>query len=700
MSGIEENQIGSLSKWLISGGFKRLTIFLIFVLLMTFFFHFREQPRENVEVGKSAKRYVLAEIDFNFPDEEATQVLKQEAVKDIGPAYYIDEVQAKSLRFAIEKSLIEDHSWRSELPRTTYEEIDAILDAIENQLSTARFSSKRTLSRIKKLNLPFSDLYAVKIDSAASLLSLPECFWEDVRKNLETREEIHPETATHLIGLFSPHSWNISQDYAFEKKIKESVQSQIPQKYSHVDAGSHIVKPGEIVAPRHVMMLTHMAHALAKAKRPWSLLVLLGSFSLSLCMTWIGYFYLRVFNPALLYDTRKLLLLVIILILTALFAKSAEHLLLYECNHMNVVRFPLFVPLATLLIAVLIDCRIAFVSSLLLILFFETTLVVDSRPFFLINFLASIATIFFARKMHKRKEIFSVLGKVWLITVPLILAFNLSQSSRHVLFDLASSALFLAVISIIAIGLLPLFEVIFHVMTDMMLMEYMDPNNELLRRLSLEAPGTYQHCLVVGNIAEAGARAIKANALFCRVATLYHDIGKLFNPHYFTENQLGGFNIHQLLTPQESTHVIITHVAEGEALARKFRLPQSFIDIISEHHGTTMVYYFYCKQVEQVGGDPTKVNEKLFRYAGPKPHSKESGIIMIADTVEAASRSMDNPTEEAVKQMVDQLIDEKIEDGQFDECQLTFDEIGRVKKAIVRALMVTRHLRIKYPERF
>ena len=204
---------------------------------------------------------------------------------------------------------------------------------------------------------------------------------------------------------------------------------------------------------------------------------------------------------------------------------------------------------------------------------------------------------------------------------------------------------------------------------------------------------------MVGNIAEVAARAIGASGLFCRVSTLYHDIGKLFNPHYFTENQLGGFNIHQLLTPAESTHVIIAHVAEGEALARKYHLPQSFIDIIREHHGSTMVHYFYCKQVEQMGGDATKVNERIFRYPGPKPRSKESAIIMIADTLEAASRSMDEVTEESIAEMVDKLVAEKAEDGQFDECRLTFEELGRVKRAIVKALMVTRHLRIKYPEK-
>jgi putative nucleotidyltransferase with HDIG domain len=225
----------------------------------------------------------------------------------------------------------------------------------------------------------------------------------------------------------------------------------------------------------------------------------------------------------------------------------------------------------------------------------------------------------------------------------------------------------------------------------------MDPNGELLRRLSLEAPGTYQHSLVVGNIAEIAARSIGANDLFCRVAALYHDIGKLFNPHYFTENQLGGFNIHQLLTPLESTHVIIAHVAEGEVLAKKHHLPQSFIDVIREHHGNTLVYFFYCKQIELMDGDPDRVNEKLFRYPGPRPHTKEAALIMIADTVEAASRSLDEVTEEAFVEMVDRLVAEKAEEGQFDECPITFQELGTVKKAIVKALLVTRHLRIKYP---
>ena len=299
-------------------------------------------------------------------------------------------------------------------------------------------------------------------------------------------------------------------------------------------------------------------------------------------------------------------------------------------------------------------------------------------------------------------EVFGVCARVWLSTIPIFIIFLFSQNTywnNVFISDLTSSFAFMIITSVLVVGLLPVLESLFHVMTDITLMEYMDPNNDLLRRLSIESPGTYQHCLVVGSLAEAAAQAIGANGLFCRVATLYHDIGKLFNPHYFTENQLGGFNIHQLLTPIESAQVIIAHVVEGEQLARQHGLPQTFIDVIREHHGTTLVYYFYAKQVEHAGGDVDAVDEAQFRYPGPTPRTKESAIIMIADTVEAASRSLDEVNEEILTELVDRLIAEKEEEGQFDNCLLTFEELGIVKRTIVKTIGVTRHMRVKYPKK-
>jgi putative nucleotidyltransferase with HDIG domain len=253
--------------------------------------------------------------------------------------------------------------------------------------------------------------------------------------------------------------------------------------------------------------------------------------------------------------------------------------------------------------------------------------------------------------------------------------------------------------AILVVGLLPLLESAFRIITNVNLMEYMDPNNELLRRLAIEAPGTYQHSVVVGNLTESAAAAIGANALFCRVATMYHDIGKVVTPQYFTENQYVGMNIHQLLTPYESAQVILAHVAEGVAMANKAGLPQQFIDIIKEHHGTTLAYYFYCKQLELVGGDKKLVDDRDFRYQGPTPRSKEAAIIMIADSLEAASRSLNKMDEGSLRELATRLIKEKYDDGQFDSCPLTLEELAIIKDVLIKTLVAYGHTRIKYPSR-
>ncbi len=683
---------------------QRLILALIFLIILTCFLQFREVRMEMLEIGTSAPRYVIAQTDFSFYNEEATQTLRQEAVRDIGAIYKIDEDQVQNFRHDFENSLIERQQWRQELPSSTFEEIYTILDQIEEELLAASFTDSRTLNKMKLLKIPVPDFYQVKQSvSQTEPRVLPQSLWTEIQQTLLKQKKFHPETIDYLLTTFSQQTWLLQQDFALERSIRGEVQSGISDRYTHIYAGSQIIKKGEKVTARHMAMVQAMKKALDEARNLWSPLTLLGMGLVALCLIVAGILYLYYFHREVLKSMQKMILLVTIITMSIVLAKAAEFLLLNESKNLfEMTRLPIILPFAALLICVLIGSEVAIVSCLFLLLIFGITLAVDHIPFLLTNFFAVFATVFFAKKLHKRKEVFAVCGKIWLSLIPLIIALNLiANGLKNFTFsgDLLSSFIFLAVTAILVAGLLPILESLFHVMTDMTLMEYMDPDHELLRRLSLEAPGTYQHCLVVGNIAETAARAIGANGLFCRVSTLYHDIGKLFNPHYFTENQLGGFNIHQLLTPSESTHVIIAHVVEGEVLARKYHLPQSFIDIIREHHGTTMVYYFYCKQVEQMGGDATKVNEKAFRYPGPKPRSKESAIIMIVDTVEAASRSMDEVTEESVAEMVDKLVAEKAEDGQFDECQLTFEELGRVKRAIVKALMVNRHLRIKYPER-
>lgn len=694
----------SWKNWLGEGDFgKRLFITFFAFIALALFLHFREVRTDTLELGTIAERYIIGQVDFTFPDEEATLLLKQQAVRDVGAIYRIDEKELNKTRLEFEQSLLANPEWRDKLEPITFDELYHGADAMEEALMGVRFTNARTLQKMRDFYLPAEDYFILVPPKAGEVVVLPSKFWQEMEEKVFSSSHFHTDAAIFIRKAFGSHAWALQQDSSAERSVRQVIQDKVPQQYTLVSAGAHIVDPGERVTQRHIAMLQAMKEAISKERDPLAPRTIAGSLLLSFLFTAIGICYFRINYPAVLNSLQKMIMFVAIVFLTLVFAKLSEYLIVNKFPYLSdFFRYPILVPFATLLVYVLVSSEVALFTTAFLAIIMGGTLAVHTGYFLMINLIAGWVTILFARNIHKRKEIFSALAKVWLVCIPVVIAFNLTQnifSKTHLIQDISSSFIFISLIALLVIVLLPLLESIFHVMTDMALMEYMDPNNELLRRLSVEAPGTYQHSLVVGSLAENAARSIHANGLFCRVATLYHDIGKLFNPHYFTENQLGGFNIHQLLTPLESAQVIIAHVPEGENLARKYHLPQSFIDIIREHHGTTMVYYFYCKQLEQVGGDPTKVDEKLFRYPGPRPHTKESAIIMLADTVEAASRSLDVIGEETLRDMVEKLVTEKIDDCQLDNCQLTFEELELVKRSFVRTLVVTGHLRIKYPER-
>lgn len=274
-------------------------------------------------------------------------------------------------------------------------------------------------------------------------------------------------------------------------------------------------------------------------------------------------------------------------------------------------------------------------------------------------------------------------------------------------------AFFTAVTTALIIsGLLPIFEGIFHLTTDISWLELSDLNHKLLRRMQLEAPGTFHHSLVVASLAEAAAEKIGANAPLCRVCSYFHDIGKLKKPTYFIENQHDGAeNPHDALTPTMSALVIIAHVKDGIDLAVKSKLNPRIIDVIQEHHGDSLVYYFYRKaqeqkkaELEKVGRglenpeDLPAVEEKNFRYPGPRPSTRESGIIALADTIESASRTIRKPTPAKIRSLVEDLVRTKINDGQLDECPLTLRELALVKESFTSTLRSMMHTRIDYPK--
>ena len=260
-------------------------------------------------------------------------------------------------------------------------------------------------------------------------------------------------------------------------------------------------------------------------------------------------------------------------------------------------------------------------------------------------------------------------------------------------------------------GALPMLEHLFQITTDVSWLELSDLNHPLLRRMTIEAPGTYHHSLVVANLAEAAAEKIGANATLCRVCSYFHDVGKLVKPQYFTENMSFERNPHDDLAPTMSALIIIAHVKEGVDLALTRGLNKQIIDVIQQHHGTSLVYYFYQRALQQqedarAGGkimnirkeDIPEVQEESFRYSGPKPQTKESAIVSLADIVESASRSLEKPTPQKIEQLINELIEERIADGQLDECDLTLGEVRVIAERFRFTLMTMLHTRIAYPK--
>jgi hypothetical protein len=271
---------------------------------------------------------------------------------------------------------------------------------------------------------------------------------------------------------------------------------------------------------------------------------------------------------------------------------------------------------------------------------------------------------------------------------------------REVLFSLSFAVGSGIIATVLVIGLLPFFEVTFGILSPLKLVELSNPNHPLLRKLLTETPGTYHHSVMVGNLSEAAAEAIGADGLLCRVGSYYHDIGKTRRPSYFIENQGNIENPHDFIEPSLSKSIIVAHAKDGAEMLREHKLPKQLCDIAEQHHGTTLLKYFYHKALKQAEEQQTgeEIREEDYRYPGPKAQTKEAAIVGIADSVEAAVRSLRNPTIEQIGSIVDKIIKDRLEDNQFNECDLTMKELDTIGRALKETLLGIFHSRIEYPD--
>ncbi len=427
----------------------------------------------------------------------------------------------------------------------------------------------------------------------------------------------------------------------------------------------------------------------------WSYLgrLILLSVVISLFFTFLYMYRMDVFS-----DWKMILLMSIIMLFQMLLA----YLII---NYFQFSEYLVPISVGALTLTILFDARIGFMSTVAVAILVGL-MMGQNIDFVISSLFISTVGVYNIRELRKRSQLFTTMFALIGASIIVIIAIGLfkEQSWSKIILDLQILTLNCFLAPIITYGLIGLTEMIFEVTTDLTLIELLDYDRPLLKRAQRETNGTFNHSIVVGNLAEACATAIGAHSLLCRVGAYYHDIGKMIKPDYFIENQYASDNKHDAIKPTMSAKIIRSHVNNGLQLAKEYGLPKIVSDFIPMHHGTTRVEYFYRQALEAVDGDKSKIDESQFRYPGPKPNTKETGILMICEAIEAAVRSIKNPDIMKIEAMIDKIIKQRIDDGQLSECPLTLDELNKIKGTVdgntgmLHVLRGIYHIRIEYPD--
>lgn len=477
---------------------------------------------------------------------------------------------------------------------------------------------------------------------------------------------------------------NMFYDEEATKTLKEEAVKNVEQVIIKKD--SKIVNKGQEVTADQIRILEEYGllngGSSAKSFRTYA------GYSLSIIagiIIFIMYCYL--FDKKLWKNNSNLFLMALIILLSIIAAAGANSISVYL----------ILLPAFTMIISIMLEPKISIITNIISAVFIS--MITGLNVVVLVTMLISgIAGSMIVHKTYHRSTIILASLVVSLISAMIIISFGLIYNSgmKTILSNAAFGFIGGILSAILTIGTLPFLEATFDIITPIKLLELSNPNQPLLRRLLIEAPGTYYHSILVGNLSEAGAEEIGANSLLCRIGAYYHDIGKLKRPYFFKENQITKDNPHDKITPNLSTLIITSHVKDGIDLAMKNKLPSSVINFIREHHGNTLVAFFYHKALNSDVADT--VTEDKFRYNYPKPQTKETAIVMLADSVEAYIRSLAEPTQHQVEIGVRKIIKDKLHDDQLDESDLTLKDLDKIAKAFVKVLAGIFHERIEYPE--
>lgn len=650
--------------------------------------------------GLTAKKYNLAEgdiakVDIKAPreikDELSTQTKIQQAVNAV-PLQYNKKTEVKT------------------------ESLDKINDFFSKavQIGDSQLEQQDKLKKLKSesnINLSDDDYWAIialNKDELKQLQSFLQKALADMYDNnnisdnsqndnggdiKKAQQSILLKVSTsnldkNLIQLATDLGFSqISPNFFYDREKTEELRKEAEKKVLPVmiKKDQTIVKEGEPVTKYQINilkdlgLLNNVPYFQWHIYFPLALLVLLV-----LAIQWI---YLYRYHRKIYKDVKMLVMINTITCLSVLLSRTID------------LASPFLIPLAfaPMIMTLLLNDKISLTINALNCVFISAA--VEFGPdITVVSFVNAVAGAIVLRKMQQRNDI--LFASLYMLVINGILTFSMGFLLSNNILDVLKKGMFAGVASIISgvlvIGMLPLFEGLFNIVTTIKLLELSNPNNPLLKRLLMEAPGTYHHSILVGNLAEVAAEKVGGNSLLARVSAYYHDIGKIKRPYFFKENQLGKDNPHDKLTPNLSTLIIISHVKDGAEMADEYKLPKIIKDIIEQHHGTSLVKYFYVT-MKNLSKDPENVDEDEFRYPGPIPETKEAGIIMLADGVEAAVRSIGDADKGKIKGMVDNIVKDRLDNGQLDNCDLTLKEISVIKNEFFRVLVGIYHHRIEYP---
>ena len=678
----------------INKGFKRLfriSLFLISALLIIYFFPKSGKFKYSFENGRPwQSENLYAPFDFAIKKSDSEINKEIENAKLVSPVFFSQDtslfVNNVDSNIYINDPFLKDSilvNYSNKLKKRIIEQSIFILNDI---YSVGFLEENYDFKESQNISILNNNRLVKK--TAFSSLIKPEnlLFYVNNQIILNNYEKYSSQIISIIFEVIKPNL------YLNEKLTNEAYEesiSNISPNRGFVEKETLIISKGEVIEGEKLVILNSLKQEYEVNDKLFSdyYLILLAYSLLVILSLLMIVLFIRKFERDIYENNNKIAFVYFNITLIILLTNWVVNL-----NSTYIYIIPLCI--IPLLFKAFFDSRIAFFihSVTIMLLGF---IVPNSYEFIFLNIIAGVVTILTSDNIYKRANLFIAVAQITLVYMLAYFSFYVIHEGNIESLELFNFILFVicGLLTLFIYPLIYIYEKLFSLVSDVSLLELSDTNSNLLKELSNKAPGTFHHSLNVANLAETCANKINANALLARVGALHHDIGKIKNPSYFSENQLSGQNLHDQISSKQSVEIIKSHVTNGVKIAKNYGLPERIIDFIRTHHGTNLISYFYNKEIKQ----DSSINKKEFSYPGPKPFSKEMALVMMCDSVEAATKSIEKPNAEKINLYVEKIIDSQIDGNQFSDCELTFKNISVIKSILKDKLKNIYHVRVEYP---